>query len=440
MWGVAAVCACSDARAEDGGSGRPLRASFSNTTRITIPAAGPADPYPSVIPVTGVPGVVGKVMVTLVNVSHPTPTHIDIRLTGPTGQAVLLQTDAGGSGSIFSVTYTFDQEAPGVIPEGASPIDGVGYRPSNYGAESPFPLGGSVTSLDAFVGTNPNGPWSLHVVDDEAPDGGVILDGWRLDIVEAEASIGANPTSIVVPAIAGESGPAVPYPSTITVAGLTGPIKNVRLRLLDFRHANPSAVDVLLVSPEGRKVMILSDVGPFNEVFGANLRFDQDAPTEVPEIIVSGTYRPTNRGSFPDPFPPPFPTGPVLETLDAFNGQDPNGTWSLHVAGDDSLVGLVGRFAGGWSLEIATEGVPVLHKGDFNGDGKPDLLWRHDISGQNVVWFMNGADLASGTFTNPDALADTRLEDGGHQRLQRRRPDGHPVAARRLRRRTWSGS
>jgi hypothetical protein len=50
---------------------------------------------------------------------------------------------------------------------------------------------------------------------------------------------------------------------------------------------------------------------------------------------------------------------------------------------------------------------------DFNGDGKTDLLWRHDTAGQNVVWFMNGTTLASGTFTNPPALADVRWKIAG---------------------------
>jgi hypothetical protein len=46
--------------------------------------------------------------------------------------------------------------------------------------------------------------------------------------------------------------------------------------------------------------------------------------------------------------------------------------------------------------------------GDFNGDGRNDLLWRHDVSGENVLWYMNGATLVSGTFTTPPTLADVR--------------------------------
>ena len=48
----------------------------------------------------------------------------------------------------------------------------------------------------------------------------------------------------------------------------------------------------------------------------------------------------------------------------------------------------------------------IVGTNDFNGDAKADLLWRHGVSGENAVWFMNGTALASGAFTNPAALPD----------------------------------
>ena len=45
---------------------------------------------------------------------------------------------------------------------------------------------------------------------------------------------------------------------------------------------------------------------------------------------------------------------------------------------------------GAWTLAAA---------GDFNGDGKTDLLWRH-ASGLNAVWQMDGATVMDGAFTN----------------------------------------
>jgi extracellular elastinolytic metalloproteinase len=50
----------------------------------------------------------------------------------------------------------------------------------------------------------------------------------------------------------------------------------------------------------------------------------------------------------------------------------------------------------------------VFIRGDFSGDGKTDILWRHDESGENVVWFMNGPNLTGGTFTTPATLTDVR--------------------------------
>ena len=38
----------------------------------------------------------------------------------------------------------------------------------------------------------------------------------------------------------------------------------------------------------------------------------------------------------------------------------------------------------------------MVGSGDFNYDNKPDLLWRHKVSGDNVVWYMNGKDYVSG--------------------------------------------
>jgi hypothetical protein len=35
--------------------------------------------------------------------------------------------------------------------------------------------------------------------------------------------------------------------------------------------------------------------------------------------------------------------------------------------------------------------------GDFNGDGQADVMWRSTMTGQNVVWLMNGGAVSSTT-------------------------------------------
>ena len=40
------------------------------------------------------------------------------------------------------------------------------------------------------------------------------------------------------------------------------------------------------------------------------------------------------------------------------------------------------------------EGIPInSYVVDFNGDGKPDIVWRNTSTGQNAIWYMDGATL-----------------------------------------------
>jgi hypothetical protein len=47
---------------------------------------------------------------------------------------------------------------------------------------------------------------------------------------------------------------------------------------------------------------------------------------------------------------------------------------------------------------------------DFNADGKPDILWHHQASGELYVWLMNGTALAEGGY-----LASGRFAERGAQ-------------------------
>jgi hypothetical protein len=60
------------------------------------------------------------------------------------------------------------------------------YQPADYLPTETFPAPApstvTATNLQPFLGTNPNGRWSLFVRDDTAGDAGFIAGGWSLHI------------------------------------------------------------------------------------------------------------------------------------------------------------------------------------------------------------------------------------------------------------------
>jgi subtilisin family serine protease len=58
-------------------------------------------------------------------------------------------------------------------------------------------------------------------------------------------------------------------------------------------------------------------------------------------------------------------------------------------------------------MAVADKTWQVNMVADFNADGQPDILWRKTTTGQLYVWFMNGVTQSSGAFLNPSAVANT---------------------------------
>ncbi|MEP6920954.1 MAG: hypothetical protein ABI967_07505 [bacterium] len=146
------------------------------------------------------------------------------------------------------------------------------------------------------------------------------------------------------------------YPSPITVAGEVGVVQRVSVTLNGLSHTFPGDIDMLLVSPSGRKVVIMSDFGAGAPgVAGINVTLDDYANTPVPSTVtgntgqpfIAGSYRPANSGTT-DVFPAPAPASPYIYTMSQFNGDNPNGTWSLYIIDDANLDG--GSLSGGWTI------------------------------------------------------------------------------------------
>jgi subtilisin-like proprotein convertase family protein len=181
---------------------------LANPASITIPATGtgaaagsPAAPYPSSINVAALTGTVSKVTATLTNLSHTFPGDIDVLLVGPAGQKVILMSDVGGGTDAVNASITFDDTAATQI--GATVVSGT-FRPTNSGTGDLFPAPAPAApfgaTLSVFNGTNPNGTWSLFVVDDAGIDTGSISGGWSLTITTAAPACCNSPCILTCPA------------------------------------------------------------------------------------------------------------------------------------------------------------------------------------------------------------------------------------------------
>ena len=176
----------------------------------------------------------------------------------------------------------------------------------------------------------------------------------------------SSSTPIMIPASgsgAATGAPATPYPSTINVTGAPSALTKLSLKIKNFNHTFPDDVDVLLVSPTGRKMIVMSHVGGSTAAANLSITIDDDAASALPDegSLTSAAFKPSNYNTPQDFFPGPAPEGPHLtpqiggsDTLaSAFAGVDggnPNGTWSLYVT--DDAPGETGNINGGWELTL----------------------------------------------------------------------------------------
>lgn len=140
------------------------------------------------------------------------------------------------------------------------------------------------------------------------------------------------------------------YPSTITVSGEDAPIGKVTLRLDGLTHTNPDDLDILLVSPTGARMLVMSDCGGTANVNGITFVLDDAAASQLPDsnaLANNATYRPRNVGGG-DTFPAPAPNGPYTANFTGVRGTDANGDWTLYIVNDAGGSGSLS----GWSLTV----------------------------------------------------------------------------------------
>ncbi|REJ79164.1 MAG: hypothetical protein DWQ47_06910 [Acidobacteria bacterium] len=203
------------------------------------------------------------------------------------------------------------------------------------------------------------------------------------------------------------SGPADPYPSTISVSGVTGP-KVIEVELTEINHTWVGDLDFLLEAPGGETMVIMSDAYSSSNrtntvVTTLTIRDDADdfmAGSGVPPA--SGTFKPTQDGGATDAFDAPAPGGPygqpgpdgagdTLMSVFGTDGDSFNGDWKLWV--DDDAGSDPGTLDGGWKItfesdEYACNLVTGPARADFDGDGRTDISVFRPSEGN---WYINGS-------------------------------------------------
>jgi len=181
---------------------------------------------------------------------------------------------------------------------------------------------------------------------------------------------------IAVPA----TGVAEAYPSTVEASGLQGVVRDVVVTLMGVTHPNPEDLDVMLVSPNGRRAVVMSDVGGSDDVANLTIHLDDEAYGPLPDSNIhaeSGqskderdsshaVYQPRNAGAGADTFPAPAPQTTENSSLSVFDGTDPNGVWRLFVVDDGAAAG-PNDAIGSWHLQIFTTSDPYPSTVEVSG-------------------------------------------------------------------------
>gem|GEM_PF-1361572 len=274
-----------------------------------------------------------------VDIDHAASGDLDVRLTSPKGQQVVLTTNnGGGTGNVFAGTRFDDDADPGTVVPYATPS-----AASMLVTDTAFATGVVETSLApegslaAFDGQPAAGAWTLTVKDDAAGNVGT-LQGWTLHLTTVASrpqQLEAPPVSLV--SVGSTISESASSPQQLVVPAQPGPVADVVLDL-DVR-GDDSAIDATLTSPGGTSITLSTDNGTIGTSRLGGVRFSDAGTTPVTDVNFDG----------------PLGTVQPEEAFAAFAGEVPTGTWTLDIM--DDVPGGATTFHGA-SLIVRTQSCP----------------------------------------------------------------------------------
>ena len=184
-------------------------------------------------------------------------------------------------------------------------------------------------------------------------------------VARAETHTFLNTNDLHPKDLGGTSGPAIQYPSSTIVSGLSGTVTKATVTLIGLDSASGDDIDMVVTGPNGQQVMLMSDAcGEFpNTLENEDWTFDDSAPTFLSNggpcaSDQQASFKPSNYlGSAPEPddlSPGGGPAPPYVNALSFFDGAAPDGAWNLFVM-DDNAIGYLGFEIKAWALTLEVQ-------------------------------------------------------------------------------------
>jgi hypothetical protein len=173
-------------------------------------------------------------------------------------------------------------------------------------------------------------------------------------------------------------------------------------------YLNPSAVD---------SSWVVVGMGDFNGDGKTDLLWWQQTTGILYVWYMNGVVR--TGGAYLSPAQVPDTNWKVEGVADLNGDKKPDILWRNQVTGELYVWFMdgVGMTSGAYVTpsRVSDTNWKIEAVADLNGDGKPDLIWRHQTFGTVYVWYMNGAVQTGGAYLSPSAVADThwRIESVG---------------------------
>jgi subtilisin-like proprotein convertase family protein len=238
-------------------------------------------------------------------------------------------------------------------------------------------------SFGVFYGENPNGVWTMTIKDILPTDTGTLND-WTMEVTTlpaapgiAQAS-GSNPTTVPIP------DDDTTVTSTIDLAPGFTSVCAVRAKT-NLQHQANGDIVMTLTSPAGTVTTLTDHNGKFYANLFNGTVWDDKAPDPAQDhFYTSGLAVPALQPE---------------ETMSAFTGEDPTGTWTLSLR--DAATGNTGTLFG-WDLTVescsceAASATAPLRVDQHGGSG---------ASGNNGVFEPGETVQVETTWTNPSVAS-----------------------------------